>query len=135
MEQWQTSYTFENFNNVTSAMLQPDQDRLKAPSMYRDRSSGSSHCSMVSSGGSYRDRHCSSSPRSHVGSPSSEYDKLQEDSDLPLFNIEEQGDPRISWIMYYDFVVTKQDAFYRLKPGYLATEKYPSRVERPKVKG
>lgn len=49
------------------------------------------------------------------------------DAEPLLFNIERDGDPRISWIMYYDFVVTKSEAFYELKPGYLATANYPSR--------
>ena len=55
--------------------------------------------------------------------------------DLPPFNIEEQGDPRIFWIMYYEFVVTKTEAFYKLLPGYIPTEKYPARVEIERAQG
>jgi hypothetical protein len=46
---------------------------------------------------------------------------------LPTFSIEKDGDSRISWVMYYDFVVTKTEAFYELQPGYLPTASYPSR--------
>lgn len=52
----------------------------------------------------------------------------------PLFNIEKDGDPRIMWYMYYDFVVTKTEAYYQLQPRYLATERYPARVRSEKVK-
>lgn len=48
-------------------------------------------------------------------------------SPLPTFNIEKDGDSRISWIIYYDFIVTKTEAFYQLQPGYLPTASYPSR--------
>jgi hypothetical protein len=56
-----------------------------------------------------------------------------QDAEPPPFNIERDGDPRISWIMYYDFVVTKTEAFYNLQPGYVATANYPSRVKSEKV--
>jgi hypothetical protein len=59
----------------------------------------------------------------------------QPSPEIPLFNIEEDGDPRISPIMYYDFVVTKKEAFYKLQPGYLPTEKFPTRKEVEKAKG
>lgn len=50
-----------------------------------------------------------------------------------LFDIEKDGDPRISWYMYYDFVVTKNDAFFQLQPGYLPTESYPRRQKSEPV--
>jgi hypothetical protein len=52
---------------------------------------------------------------------------------LPLFNIERDGDPRIEWTMYYDFMVTKAEAYYQLQPSYLPTKKYPSRIKSEKV--
>jgi hypothetical protein len=51
----------------------------------------------------------------------------------PLFNIERDGDPRIEWFMYYDFTVTKTEAYYQLKPGYLATDKYPTRFTQKNI--
>jgi hypothetical protein len=64
------------------------------------------------------------------------YDRSGEIDNLPLFNIGKDGDPRISWISYYNFVVTKTESFYELKPGYVETEKFPARVsmENPKMK-
>jgi peptide-N4-(N-acetyl-beta-glucosaminyl)asparagine amidase len=46
---------------------------------------------------------------------------------LPLFNIEKDGDPRIHWELYYDFIVTKTEIFFQLQPGYLPTNKFPAR--------
>jgi hypothetical protein len=46
---------------------------------------------------------------------------------LPPFNIERDGDPLISWEMYYDFKVDKNEAYYELQPGYLETPKFPRR--------
>ena len=78
-----------------------------------------------------------------LGSPQSEgglslqYNYLSLDTAVPsrepsarvfLFDIERDGDPRVEWIMYYDFIVTKSEAYYQLQPGYLPTEKYPSCV-------
>jgi hypothetical protein len=48
--------------------------------------------------------------------------------ELPLFNIEKDGDPGIAWYMYYDFIVTKTKSYYQLQKGYLVTEKYPAQV-------
>ncbi len=48
------------------------------------------------------------------------------DTGLPPFNIEQSGDPRISWYMYYRFTVTKSDAYWKLRPGYVPSAKYPS---------
>ena len=53
--------------------------------------------------------------------------------ELPLFNIEKDGDPNIHWIMYYSFFVTKTEAYYQLQPGYLPTDKYPPRVDSVKI--
>jgi hypothetical protein len=78
-----------------------------------------------------------------LGSPQSEgnltpqYNYLSLDTAAPsrepnarvfLFDIERYSDPRIEWIMYYDFIVTKSEAYYQLQPGYLPTENYPSLV-------
>jgi hypothetical protein len=54
--------------------------------------------------------------------------------EITLFDIEKDGDPRISWFMYYDFVVTKNDAFFQLQPGYLPTETYPRSKKSELVK-
>jgi len=55
-------------------------------------------------------------------------DAFEQDlSRLPLFDIEREGDPLISWWMYYDFHVEKEGAYHVLKPGYLVTEKYPAK--------
>lgn len=43
----------------------------------------------------------------------------------PLFDIERDGDPNISWWMYYDFHVDKDGAYHILQPGYLPSEKFP----------
>ncbi|KFY47913.1 hypothetical protein V495_01736 [Pseudogymnoascus sp. VKM F-4514 (FW-929)] len=43
----------------------------------------------------------------------------------PLFDIERDGDPNISWWMYYDFHVGKEGAYHILQPGYLPSEKFP----------
>jgi hypothetical protein len=53
-------------------------------------------------------------------------------NELPLFNIETDGDPDIKWYMYYDFKVTKKDAYFELQPGYLVTANYPSRIPSEK---
>jgi hypothetical protein len=53
--------------------------------------------------------------------------------ELPTFDIEKYGDPKIAWHMYYDFVVTKTEAYYELIPGYLVTDKYPIRIKSEKV--
>jgi hypothetical protein len=45
--------------------------------------------------------------------------------EVPLFDIEKDGDPRIAWYMYYDFFVTKGEAYYQLQPGYLPTDTFP----------
>jgi hypothetical protein len=47
--------------------------------------------------------------------------------EVTLFDIDKDGDPRISWYMYYDFMVTKTEAYYQLQPGYLPTDRYPPR--------
>jgi hypothetical protein len=53
--------------------------------------------------------------------------------EVTLFDIEKDGDPRITWYMYYDFVVTKNEAYHQLQPGYLPTEKYPRRKKSEPV--
>jgi hypothetical protein len=58
---------------------------------------------------------------------------LEPNSELPLFDIEKDGDPRIEWWLYYDFFVTKSEAYFQLHPGYLVTEKYPFRIKSEKV--
>jgi hypothetical protein len=115
---------------------------LAAPSMDRNKLSGSSTDSRRSTG-SYQDQGYAESPLTSYGSPQSEgdltpqYNYLSLDTEAPsrepservfLFDIERYGDPRIEWIMYYDFIVTKSEAYYQLQPGYLPTEKYPPRV-------
>lgn len=50
-----------------------------------------------------------------------------------LFNIERDGNPSIEWFMYYDFIVTKAEAYYQLQPGYLPTVNYPSIRQPEKV--
>lgn len=47
--------------------------------------------------------------------------------EVTLFDIEKDGDPRIFWYMYYDFIVTKNEAYFQLQPGYLPTESFPRR--------
>jgi hypothetical protein len=42
-----------------------------------------------------------------------------------LYDIERHGDPRIEWPMYYDFIVTETDAYFRLQPDYKPTVNYP----------
>jgi hypothetical protein len=54
--------------------------------------------------------------------------------EVTLFDIEKDGDPRISWYMYYDFVVTKNEAFFQLQPGYLPTKIYPRRQKSEPLK-
>jgi hypothetical protein len=54
-------------------------------------------------------------------------------SQLPPFDIEKHGDPMISWCLYYDFVVTKAEAYYKLQPGYLATENFPIRKDNKEI--
>jgi hypothetical protein len=51
------------------------------------------------------------------------------DLDLPLFDIERDGDPNIQWFMYYDFIVTKAEACWKLQPHYLVTERYPKTIK------
>ncbi len=67
-----------------------------------------------------------------VAAPASSFD-INYSIDVPLFNIERNGDPKIDRIMYYDFMVTKTDAYYQLQPGYLPTGKYPSYIKSEKV--
>jgi hypothetical protein len=54
-------------------------------------------------------------------------------SQLPPFDIEKHGDPRISWFLYYDFVVTKSEAYYELQPGYLASKNFPIRKDNKEI--
>lgn len=56
-----------------------------------------------------------------------------DETGLSLFNIERDGLPYIKWFMYYDFIVTKSEAYYQLQPGYLPTENYPTRVKSEKT--
>lgn len=57
------------------------------------------------------------------------------EEDLPLFDIEAEGDPLIDRMTYYDFEVTKQEAFWKLRPKYKVTKNFPERLEVEKVKG
>jgi hypothetical protein len=127
---------------VMSPEEQTQDQFLAAPSMDRKELSGSdtdSRCSADSD----QDQYYAESPLMSYGSPQSEggltpqYSYLSLDTPAPsrepsavapLFNIERDGDPRINWVMYYDFIVTKNEAYYQLQPGYLPTEKYPRRV-------
>jgi hypothetical protein len=45
----------------------------------------------------------------------------------PLFDIERDGDPNISWWMYYDFHVNKDGAYHTLQDGYLPSENFPEK--------
>ena len=131
------------FDSYVKSPEEHDRDQfLAAPPMDRNKLSGSSTDSRRSTG-SYQDQSYAESPLTSCGSPQSEgdltpqYDYLSPDTAAPsrepservfLFDIERYGDPRIEWIMYYDFIVTKSEAYYQLQPGYLPTKKYPSRV-------
>lgn len=42
------------------------------------------------------------------------------------------GDPNIHGSLYYDFMVTRTEAFWQLKPGYRPSEEYPEK--RPDAK-
>lgn len=53
----------------------------------------------------------------------------QVDETLPPFDPAKEGDPRISWQMYYDFMVTKTEAYWKLKPGYVVSERYPDHIK------
>jgi len=133
-------------------VMSPDELKqdpfLAAPYMDRSTLSGSSMGSR--STGSYLEQNYVTSPfSSSYGTPrseegltrrSSQYESSQNgfrspDTAVPsressagfsnLFNIEKDGDPRIKWDMYYNFVVTKTEAYYQLQPGYLPTVNYP----------
>jgi hypothetical protein len=122
---------------------------LAAAYMDRSKLSGSSMDSdSRRSTGSYPDKNCAESPFTPCDSPQSEggltpqYSSLSLETVAPsrelgatvtLFNIEKDGDPRINWVMYYDFIVTKNEAYHELQPGYLPTEKYPSRIPSKKM--
>jgi hypothetical protein len=122
---------------------------LAAPYMDRNTLSSSSIGSRRSTG-SYPEQNYVTTPlSSSYGSPrseegltrrSSQYESSQNGFLSPdttvlsrefsagssnLFNIEKDGDPRIEWFMYYDFIVTKTEAYYQLQPGHLPTVNYP----------
>jgi hypothetical protein len=97
------------------------QRQSLAPAMDRSKFSGSN-----------QNQNFTASPLSGYDSSPSEGAAVSS-SGLPLFNIEKDGDPMIEWFMYYDFAVTKDEAYYQLQPGYLPTEKFPSRVKSEKV--
>lgn len=131
------------------------QDQFLAPDMDRSRFSGpsteshhslgsysvqshvesppSSSWSILSGEGLTRRGSQYESPQNSNLSPETAAPSRESSTGLPLFNIERDGDPRIEWVRYYDFVVTKAEAFYQLQPGYLATDKYPSRVPSENV--
>jgi hypothetical protein len=121
------------------------QDQFLAPPMDRNRLSGSSRGSRRSMGSSqdqnYPESPLSSNAPSEGGltpqysyfSPETAEPSRESSTGLPPFNIEKDGDPRISWRMYYDFVVTKTEAYFQLQPDYIPTDKYPSRVPSEKV--
>jgi hypothetical protein len=71
--------------------------------------------------------------RNSYSSPEIAVPSRESSTELPLFNIERDGHPDIQWYMYYDFKVTKCEAYYQLQPCYLPTDKYPSRVKSEKV--
>jgi hypothetical protein len=123
---------------------------LAAPDMDRSTLSGSSMGSRRSTG-SYPEQNYVTTPlSSSYGSPMSEEGLTRRSSQFEfcqngylssdtavlsressagssnLWNIEKYGDPRIGWQMYYDFKVTKTEAYYQLQPGYLPTVNYPS---------
>ncbi len=66
-------------------------------------------------------------------SPESAAMSREPSKELPLFNIERDGDPNIHWSMYYDFSVNKAEAYYQLQPGYKSTKNYPPRIKSEKV--
>ena len=148
-------------NGFHSAMTQRNQEGFQAPRMSRDIGSDSSFDSMGSSRSrtSYHsDLLYLSSPitPSYVGSPGNEYEPSSHrhtpsstvpashlplsagtanERELPPFNIEKQGNPKISWFMYYNFVETETEAFYKLQPGYISTKNYPPRIKMEKPMG
>jgi hypothetical protein len=131
-----------------------NQNQYLAPPMDRSLGSGSSMESRRSMG-SYQDPDYAASPSSLYSSPPSDgglmrrgsnyepqnsYLSLETEAisrepraELPLFNIEKDGDPDIQWYMYYDFKVTKTEAYYQLQKDYIPTDKYPARVKSEKV--
>ena len=145
---WDSSISGQSgtgFNIYVISPEEQDEDLSLAPPMDRNRLSGSSTGSRRSIGSSqnqnYAESPLSSNPPSDGGlTPQYSYLSLEtadpsreSSTELPLFNIERDGDPNIMWWMYYDFKVTKTEAYYQLQPGYLPTEKYPSRVTSEKV--
>ena len=54
-------------------------------------------------------------------------------SKLLLFNIEQDGNPETHWKMYYEFVVTKTEAYCQLLESYLVTDNYPLRINSERV--
>ena len=146
MDGWHSSISGGSRPYFDSYVISPEEHDqgqfLAAPSMDRKKLSVSSTDSHRSAG-SNQDQYYAESPLTCYGSPQSEGDltpqynylsldtaapSKEPNSVVPLFNIERDGDPRIKWVMYYDFIVTKNEAYYKLQPGYLPTEKYPSRV-------
>ena len=123
------------------------QNQYLAPPMDRSLGSGSSMESRRSMG-SYQDPDYAASPSSIYSSPLSNsgltlrgskyepqntYLSRESSAELPLFNIERDGDPDIMWYMYYDFKVTKTEAYFQLQKGYLPTNNYPTIVKSEKV--
>jgi hypothetical protein len=111
----------------------------------RNRLSGSSRGSRCSVGSSqdqnYPESSLSSNAPSEGGltpqisyfSPKTAEPSGEPSTGLPQFNIEKDGDPRIPWRMYYDFIVTKAEAYFQLQPDYIPTDKYPPCVPSEKV--
>jgi hypothetical protein len=43
------------------------------------------------------------------------------------FDPAKEGNPNIHWKMYYNFFVDKTEAYYKLMPGYIASDAYPEK--------
>jgi hypothetical protein len=112
------------------------ESRLSADS-YQDQNYAasplSSYSSLLSEGGLTRRGSQYETPQTSYLSPETAVPSRESGAGLPLFNIERDGDPNIKWWMYYDFIVSKAEAYYQLQPDYLPTEKYPLRVRSEKV--
>ncbi len=157
-EDWESDISEGTGADFNPRVMSPeglDEYQVVAPLMDRGELSGSSMESRLSTG-SFPDPKYAASPLSSLGSPKSEGDFMRHRSyneqpqnsflspdtaalsressaGLPLFNIEKDGDPKIKWFMYYDFIVTKTDAYYQLQPGYLPTNNFPPRINSEKI--
>jgi hypothetical protein len=151
----QESEAGSDFYVMSPIGYEPNQ--YLAPPMDRARGSRSSMGSSRSAGSNGDQNYNVLSPiSSYVGSPASDEGFTRRESvyelsqnsllspkqaapsrepsaELPPFDIEKEGDPRIAWFMYYDFIVTKTEAYFRLQPSYIASESYPERRDPEKV--